>query len=118
LQRGTLEPNEALYRGVGKPGFLSERMVDERDEAQPAAVGFDRLVEIGEREAVDYRGGAVGKFGQRRFTIIWGKLDDFYCVPAGPQGVDDMTVVKITAGQLIEPARDDKGELGHSSGAS
>jgi hypothetical protein len=41
-----------------------------------------------------------------------------YRVPAGPQAVDDVTVVKITTGQLIEPARDDKDELGHSSAAS
>jgi hypothetical protein len=77
-----------------------------------------RLFEMGEREAVDYRRGAVGKFGQRRFTIIGGKLDNLYRMPAGPQAVDDVTVVKITAGQLIEAPRDDKGELGHSSAAS
>jgi hypothetical protein len=29
-----------------------------------------------------------------------------------------VTVVQITAGQLIEPARDNKDELGHSSAAS
>jgi hypothetical protein len=93
-------------------------MVDQRDEPQSAPLGYDRLFEIGEREAVDYRRGAVGKFGQRRFTIIGAKLDDLYRVPAGPQAVDDVTVVKIPTGQLIEPARDDKGELGHSSAAS
>ena len=39
LQRGSLEPNEALSRRAGKPGFLSERMVDERDEPQSAPLG-------------------------------------------------------------------------------
>ena len=33
LQRGSLEPNEALGRRTGKSGFRSERVVDERDEA-------------------------------------------------------------------------------------
>jgi len=83
-----------------------------------AMLFYDRLFEIGEREAVDYRRGAVGKFGQRRFTIIRGKLDDLYNASAGPQAIDNVTVVQITAGQLIEPARDDKDELGHSSAAS
>jgi hypothetical protein len=93
-------------------------MVDERDKAQSAPVGQDRLFEIGEREAVDYGRGAVGKLGQRRCTIIGRKLDNLYRMPAGPQPIDDVAVVKITAGQLIEPARDDKDELGHSSAAS
>ena len=118
MQRASLEPSEALRRRAGKPGFLSQRMVDQRDEPQSAPVVVDRLLEIGERETIDYRRGAVGKFGQRRFTIIGAQLDDLYRVPAGPQAVDDVTVVKITAGQLIEPAWDDKDELGHSSAAS
>jgi hypothetical protein len=118
LQRDRLKSNEALRRSAGKPGFLSQRMVDQRDEPQSAPLGYDRLFEIGEREAVDYRRGAVGKFGQRRFTIIRGKLDKLYNASAGPQAIDDVTVVQITAGQLIEPARDNKDELGHSSAAS
>jgi hypothetical protein len=118
VQRGSLEPNEAFRRRAGKPGFLGEWMVHERDEPQSAPVRYDRLFEIREREAVDYRRGAVGKFGQGRFTIIRAKLDDLYHVPARPQAVDDVTVVKITAGQLIEPARDDKDQFPHSSAAS
>jgi hypothetical protein len=118
LQRGRLESREALRRRVGKPGFLGERMVYKRDEPQSAPVSQDRLFEIGEPEAVDYRRGAVGKFAQRHCTIIRAELDDLYRVPAGPQAVDDVTVVKITTGQLVEPARDDKDKLGHSSAAS
>jgi hypothetical protein len=61
-------------------------------------MGEDRLFEIGEREAVDYRRGIVGESGQGRFTIIGGKLDDLHRVPAGSQAVDDVPVVKITTG--------------------
>jgi hypothetical protein len=68
-------------------------MVHERNEAQSAPVGQDRLFEIGERKAVDYRRGAVGEFGQWCLTITGGKLDDLYCVPTGPQAIDDVTVV-------------------------
>ena len=41
-QHGSLDPPKALRRRAGKPGFLSERMVDERDEALSAPVGQDR----------------------------------------------------------------------------
>jgi hypothetical protein len=118
LQGGSLEPHEALSRRGGKPSFLGERMMYERDEPQSAPIGQNRLFKIGERETVDDGHGAVSGFGQRRFTVIRGKLDDLHRVPAGPQAVDGVTVVKITAGQLTEPTRDDKGELAHSSAAS
>jgi hypothetical protein len=117
-QRGSLEPDQAFRRGSGKSGFLGERMVDECDEPQAAPMGRDRRFEIGKRETVNYCRCAVGESRQCRCPIIRGKLDHFYCVPAGPQTHDDVTVVKIPTGQLIEPARDDKDELGHSSAAS
>jgi hypothetical protein len=98
LHRGSLEPNEALSCRGGKPSFLGERMVDDPDEAQSAPMGEDRLFEIGERKAVDYRRGIVGESGQGRFTIIGSKLDDLHRVPAGPQAVDDVPIVKITTG--------------------
>ena len=98
LQRGSLEPNEALCRRGGKPSFLGEWMVDDPDEPQSAPMGEDRLFEIGEREAVDYRRGIVGESGQCGSTIIGGKLDDLHRVPAGPQAVDDVPIVKITTG--------------------
>jgi len=92
--------------------------MNEGDEAQSAPVGHYSLFEIGQREAVDYHRDTVGKFGQQGCVIVRDKLDDPYGAPAGPQTLDDVAIVKVAAGKLVEPARDDKAELAHPSGAS
>ena len=94
-----------------KPGFLGQRMVDKGDEPQTARVRHDRLFEAGQGEAVDNRRGPVAK--GREHTPIGGRreLDKPDGAPSGTKAFDNMPVVQIPAGQLIEPVRDDEDEL-------
>jgi hypothetical protein len=79
----------------------------------------DHLLEFGKREPVDDDRGSVGSCGERRCLIrVHRELDNPYPAPAGAQALDNVTVVEIAAGQLIEAARNDKDELTHPSGAS
>ncbi len=78
----------------------------------------DCLLESGKGEAVDNRRSPIGKRGKRRTVRLGRKLDDLYRAPMGAQALDNVTVVKISAGELIETAWDDENEFGHPSGAS
>src|SRR5260370_25891085 len=95
--------------------------MDEGDEPQAARLRRHHLSKIGEGEAVDNRLGAIGEAGERRrvrLRMPHRKFDDPDTPAPRTQTLDDVTVEQISAGDLIEPARDDKHELGHPSGAS
>jgi hypothetical protein len=74
--------------------------------------------ETAEGEAVNNRDGSVGKFVKHRAIRARCKLDDFDGAPTGAQTLDNVTIEQISAGQLIETARDDEDQFGHPSGAS
>jgi hypothetical protein len=95
--------------------------MDEGDEAQAARLRRDLLSEVRKGEAVDNRLRPVGHGGERRpvrSRIPSRKFDDSHDPAACAQALDNVAVEQVSAGELIEPARDDEDEFGHPSGAS
>jgi hypothetical protein len=88
--------------------------VDKGNEPQAARLRRHHISEIGKGEAVDNCLGAVGHAGEHRRVCLCTSFGEFYD-PNDPaaraQSLDNVTVEQISAGKLIEPARDDKDEL-------
>ena len=113
-----LEPRGTLRRGAGKTGLLGQRMVNQGDQPQSVPMRGDRRFETGKGEAVDDRRGAVGKSRKYRRFAPRRELDDRHAAAAAAQPFDNVTIIEITAGQLIELTRNNENQFGSSSGAS
>jgi hypothetical protein len=96
--------------------------MDEGHEPKAVRLLHNHLAELGKGEAIDNRTGVFGKHGQcrsARVRISHRQFDDPDQTPACSQALDNLPLEQISAGKLIKPARDDKGNLiPHSSGAS
>jgi hypothetical protein len=93
-------------------------MMDEGDEPQATSLRYDHAFEAAKGKTVHDHNGLVGKGGKGRTIRLRRKLDHPYRAPSGGQALDDVTVVEISAGELVERARDDEYQFVHPSGAS
>jgi len=117
-QHSSLEPDGPLRLVPGEARLLSQRVVDEGDEPQAMSLPCDHLFETVKGKAVHDHDRPVGKCGNRRTIRPRRKLDHPYRARPGDQILDNVTVVEISAGELVEATRDDEYQFGHPSGAS
>jgi len=117
-QHISLEPSHPLRLGFREARLLGQRVVDKGDEPQAASLGRNHLCETRKREAVDNRCGPARYCGKRRRVRRRPKLNEPDRATARPQALDNVPIVEIAAGQLIEAAGNNKGQLAHPSGAS
>jgi hypothetical protein len=98
---------------------MRQRAVDQGDKPQAVRMRYHHLSEIGKSEAVDNCLRAVGNGGEHRpvrSRIPCCKLDDSHHPATRTQALDNVTVEQISAGELIEPPRDDEDELSRTPG--
>jgi hypothetical protein len=107
-QNSALECGEPGGPSWRESGLLGQRMVDESDEPQTAGVRLDRRFETGQGEAVDNRRRPIVKGGEHIPVDARRQLDKPDGALPGPKAFDDMAVVQISTGQLIEPAENDE----------
>jgi hypothetical protein len=93
-------------------------MVNQEDQSQAVPVCGDHRLETGKSEAVDDRRGAGGEPDKHRRVWLWGEFYNPYPATPGAQPVNDVTIIEIPSGQLIEATRNNKNQLAHPRGAS
>ena len=102
-------------------------MMHQHDDAQPRGMVGQGRVETRQRQAVDAQQRAVRQPGQQgrgpspRRRIGIGEAARHFMhddvAPGAAQRLDHAAIIKIAAGDLVEPAGNDEAEIAHDFGS-
>jgi hypothetical protein len=110
-QDPSLQSRKPLRLGPRKAGLRGQCMVHEGNEPQTGRLRREGVFETRESKAVDDGDGLVGKGGKDGPIGFRREFEQLHRTPAGAQSLDNVAIVEISAGQLIEPARDGEDEV-------